>query len=108
MCLVNKVVCFISVRNCTYQRYVITCYIWRRLYNWLRVFCSEQQNVLATDFVNVQPLSHVYMLPVPATQLLPVCCPSVAGYKGIQCCRESEIHVAGNKQHVARQHVAVV
>ena len=40
-----------------------------------------------------------------ATKLLPVCCPSVAGYKGIHvaeiqatCCR--------NKQYVARQHVA--
>ena len=68
----------------------------------------------------------VNMLPVAvnlfliATKLLPVCCPSVAEYKGIQvemnsnvaeiqatCCTYEQ-HVAGNKQHVVGQHVALV
>jgi len=39
-----------------------------------------------------------------ATKLLPVCCPSIAVYKGIYVA-EYRQHVAGNKQHVAGQHV---
>jgi len=37
---------------------------------------------------------------LPATKLLPVCCPSVAVYKGIHVA-EIQATFAGNKQHVA-------
>ena len=57
------------------------------------------ESVNTSNQINVKPRLHQgNMLQatcclLPSTKLLPVCCPSVAGYKGI--------HVAGNEQHVA-------
>ena len=65
---------------------------------------------------SIHLLSRVYtMLPatcclLPSTKLLTVCCPSVAGYKGIHvaeiqatCCQAT---CCSSAQHVAGQHVA--
>jgi len=66
----------------------------RRRYKVYRKAAFTPGNMLPG---NMLPSTYMYCL-LPATKLLPVCCPSVAVYKGI--------HVAGNKQHVACcQHV---
>jgi len=85
----------------------------------LTVLCrnwNETRNIINRDFVTLHRQHVVNMFLVSATKLLPVCCPSVAGYKGIGRLQVemnsnyvAEIHSTciPNEQLVAGQHVSI-